>query len=231
MIARSSCYFFYFGERGIIKYMKRANVVILAIIGLSFLIGAYFYGQMPEIMASHWNEQGQVNGYMPKFWALFMMPLMSLVLFLFFLIIPKIDPLKANIEKFRNYFDTFIVLMIGFLFYVYLLTIFWNLNWTFNMNLLMLPAIAVLFFYISILLQNAKRNWFIGIRTPWTLSSDNVWEKTHKLASKLFKILAVVMLTSIFFGNYAVVLILVSVFSATIYLIVYSYLEFQKECG
>ena len=104
--------------------MKKTNIIVLLIIGLSFAVGFYFYPQMPEKMASHWNEHGQVDGYMAKFWALFTMPLMILGLFLFFLVIPKIDPLKENIAKFRKYFDIFIVLIIGFLFYIYLLTIF-----------------------------------------------------------------------------------------------------------
>jgi len=107
--------------------MRKINIIALGIILISFLLGIYLYPSMPEQMASHWNAQGEVDDYMSKFWALFLMPLMSLGLLLLFLVIPKIDPLKQNIEKFRKYFDGFIVLMLGFLFYVYLLTIFWNL--------------------------------------------------------------------------------------------------------
>ncbi len=209
--------------------MRKTKFIALAIIALSFLIGIYFYNMMPEIMASHWNAQGEVDGYMTKFWALFLMPLMSLGLLLLFLVIPKIDPLKQNIEKFRKYFDMFIVLMLGFLFYVYLLTIFWNLGIRFSMTQLMIPAMAALFYYCGILVENAKRNWFIGIRTPWTLSSEKVWEKTHKLGGKLFKGAGLIILLGFVLESYALLFILVPVLFVSIYLIVYSYLEYQKE--
>jgi uncharacterized membrane protein len=160
--------------------MEKSRIIIIGIIILSFLAGVYFYPQMPEVVASHWNAQGEVDGYMPKSWGLFLMPLLLVGLFLLFLLIPKIDPLKENIKKFRRYFDGFTALLILFLFYVYLLTIFWNIGSRFNMGQLMIPALGILFYYCGILVENAKRNWFIGIRTPWTLSSETVWDKTHR---------------------------------------------------
>ena len=82
---------------------------------------------------------------------------------------------------------------------------------------------------IGILLEKAKRNWFIGIRTPWTLSSDKVWDKTHKLGSKLYKYAAVFPLLGIVFQNYAFYLTIFSLVGVSLYLVVYSYLEFKKE--
>ena len=129
--------------------MKKSEIAVLLLILASFVIGLYYYNYpgMPERMASHWNAQGQVDGYMSKFWGLFLMPFVSLGIFLLFLAIPKIDPLKTNIEKFRSYFDTFLFLIILFLFYIYLLTLFWNLGFTFDMMQMLFPAFAVLFFY------------------------------------------------------------------------------------
>ena len=184
---------------------------------------------MPEKIASHWNVQGQVDGYMSKFWGLFLMPLISAGLFLLFIAIPKIDPLKTNIEKFRKYYDGFITLVIIFLFYLYLLTIFWNMGIRFDIIQLLAPAFGILFYYCGILTENAKRNWFIGIRTPWTLSNDAVWDKTHKIGGKLFKISGIVVLFGIFFRNYALFFILVPVILVAIYTIIYSYVEYQKE--
>ncbi len=208
---------------------KKAQIITIIIILISFAVGVYFYPQFPDKMASHWNIQGEVDGYISKFWGAFLMPIVSLGLFLLFLLIPRIDPLKRNIEKFRKYFDTFIVLIILFLFYVYLLTVFWNVGISFNMSRVILPAIGILFYYIGVLLKHAKRNWFIGIRTPWTLSSDNVWEKTHKLGSKLFKTAGVIALLGIFFQSLAIWLILVPVILVSVYTIFYSYFEYKKE--
>jgi len=209
--------------------MRKSEIIIFGIIILSFAIGIYYYPQMPEKLASHWNAHGQVNGYMSKFWGLFLMPIISVGMLLLFIFIPRIDPLKSNIQEFRKHYDGFVVLIMVFLFYLYLLTIFWNSGYTFNMTTFLSPALAVLFYYSGILIENARRNWFIGIRTPWTLSSDKVWDKTHKIGGKLFKIAGVFSLLAIFFESYAIYLIVVPVIIVSIYTVVYSYIEFQKE--
>ncbi len=196
---------------------------------LSCAVGIYFFPQMPDKMASHWNFRGQVDDYMPKFWGLFLMPIISLAMFLMFLAIPRIDPLKANIDKFRKYFDIFIVLIILFLFYIYLLSIVWNLGFEFNMTRFLAPAFGLLFYYAGILVENAKRNWFIGIKTPWTLSSDKVWDKTHQLGGKLFKISGSIAFLGIIFPSYAVFLVIVPALLFTAYTVLYSYLEYRKE--
>ena len=209
--------------------MKKINILILSIILLSFALAYYLFPQMPETIASHWNAQGEADGYMTKFWGLFLMPFCLIGLFLMFLIIPKIDPLKENIEKFRKYYDGFILAITLFLFYVYSLTLAWNMGIKFDMTLSLLPAIALLFYGVGILTENAKRNWFIGIRTPWTLSSDKIWGKTHKHGGKLFKIAGIIGLLGLFFSNYAIFFIIIPVIFISIYLIAYSYFEYQKE--
>ena len=209
--------------------MKKSYLVIIILILISFGLGIYFYPQMPDKMASHWNIKGEADGYMSKFWGLFLMPIILLGLFLLFILIPKIDPLKENIAKFRKYFDGFIVLIMVFLFYIYLLSIAWNLGKRFDMGQMMVPALGILFYYCGILTENAKRNWFIGIRTPWTLSSESVWDKTHKIGGKLFKIAGLIAFLGIFFPNYAFYFILVPVLLAAFYTITYSYFDYQKE--
>ncbi len=207
---------------------KKTDIIIISLILLSFIIAIYLYPQMPEKMASHWNLKGEVDSYLSKFWGLFLMPLISIGLFLLYLILPKIDPLKKNIEKFRKYFDGFIILLFLFLFYVYLLMIFWNLGLKFDIGQAMIPALAIFFYYCGVLLEKAKRNWFIGIKTPWTLSSDEVWDKTHQLGGKLYKITGLIVLLGIFFKEYALWFVLVPIIIAVICLIIYSYFEYQK---
>lgn len=209
--------------------MRKSKIIISLIILISFAFGVYFYPQMPDKIATHWNIQGEVDGYMSKFWGLFLMPFISLGLFLLFLLIPRIDPLKANIEKFRKYFDAFIILFTLFLFYLYLLTVFWNIGMRFNMIQFLSPALGMLFYYCGILIENAKRNWFIGIRTPWTLSNEKVWEKTHKIGGKLFKISGAVAFLGILVPDYAIFFILIPAILSAVYTAVYSYFQYQKE--
>lgn len=209
--------------------MRKSEIVILGIILLSFAVALYFYPQMPEEMASHWNAQGQVDDYTSKFWGLFLMPFILVGLGLLFILIPIIDPLKANIEKFRKYYDRFFILFFIFLLSVHFQVILWNLGIKISPNVTFPIGFGLLFFYLGILCENAKRNWFIGIRTPWTLSSERVWEKTHKIGGKLFKIAGVIILIGAFFQNYALFFILAPVILVAVYTIVYSYFEYQKE--
>jgi len=209
--------------------MRKSHWLILALVLLSFGIGIYFYPQLPDKVASHWNIQGEPDRYTSKFWGAFLMPFVSLGLFLLFILIPKIDPLKANIKKFRKYFDTFIILLFLFLLYIYLLTIFWNLGQSFNIGKMMAPALSIIFYYCGVLTEKAKRNWFIGIKTPWTLSSDKVWKKTHKVGGKLFKIAGLIAFLSIISLEYTALFLIVPILLASAYTITYSYYCYKKE--
>ena len=207
---------------------KNIHFGIIAIILLSFILAAYYYPVMPDRMISHWNSAGQPNGYMTKCWALYLMPSISVILYLLFLLLPKIDPMKKNFEKFRDWFDGFILVIITFLFYVYLLSLIANLGFVFNMTTMVMPAMGLLFIYIGYMMEHVKKNWFVGIRTPWTLSSDVVWKKTHMLAGKLFKMAGVFILCGIFLQRLVIWIVLFSVFWAAIYPVVYSYFEYKR---
>jgi len=207
-----------------------AILVLLMIIGATFA-GLLLWNRLPDQMASHWNVNDEVDGYMSKTWGVFMMPLITLGLFGLFLVIPSIDPLKANIAKFRQTFNLFIVLIIAFMFYIHGLTLAWSLGYTnFKMSVSMLPAIGLLFIFIGYMLRKAKRNFFIGIRTPWTLSSDTVWDKTHQLGAILFMVSGVIALIGSFFGGMtAFWLLFAPSIGSTIFLLVYSYVLYQRE--
>jgi uncharacterized membrane protein len=92
-----------------------------------------------------------------------------------------------------------------------------------------MPALGLFFYYIGILLKKQRGTFLLVIRTPWTLSSDKVWDKTHRLGSKLFKISGLLALISIFFSEYAFFFVFIPIISFTITLIIYSYYEFKKE--
>jgi uncharacterized membrane protein len=200
-------------------------------ISAATLAGLLLWDRLPDPMASHWNVNDQVDGYMSRFWGVFLLPLITLGMFVLFLIIPSIDPLKANIAQFREAFNLFIVLMVMFMVYIYSLTLAWNLGYTgFKMSEAMLPALGLLFIFIGFMLRQAKRNFFIGIRTPWTLSSDRVWEETHRLGAVLFMISgALAFIGGLFGGTTAFWLMFIPIMGSTLFLLVYSYVLYQRE--
>jgi len=210
---------------------RKMIISVLVLLLVTTLAGVLHWNGLPDPMASHWDINDQVNGTMPKLWGVFLMPLISLGLFLLFLLIPAIDPLKANIAKFRGAFNLFIAFMTLFLMYVQGLILAWNLGFThFKMSESLLPAVGLLFILIGFMIRKAKRNFFIGIRTPWTLSSDKVWDETHRVGSILFIASGVLALTGVFFGGAtAFLLILIPLMVSTIFLVVYSYVLYQAE--
>jgi uncharacterized membrane protein len=208
--------------------MRKSEITALIIILMSFIVGIYFYPKIPEKLASHWNIQGQVDGYVSKFWGLFVIPIISITLLVFFILIPRIDPLKENIKRFIKYFDIFIILIILFLFYLYLLIIFWNLGMRFSITQVLAPAVGMLVYYSGVLTEHAKRNWFIGVRTPWTISNEKVWNETNKLGGKLLRLSGLIAVFGILLPNYGILLIIIPVALASVYVIIYSYFEYQR---
>jgi len=209
--------------------MRKSEQIMLITIILSFLLSIYFYPKLPESIASHWNMFGEADGYTSRIWGVLLMPIILVITLVLFILIPKIDPLRANIEKFRKYYDEFMVVVVLFFLYTHLLILLWNIGIQFNMVQLLAPAFAVLLYYSAVATENAKRNWFIGIQTPWTLSSEKVWNKTHKLGGKLLKLAALISLLGVFIPSYAALLILIPIIIITVYVIFYSYVEYQKE--
>lgn len=209
--------------------MRKAEIIALLLVVVSFVIGIYVCPMLPDQVASHWDANSVVNGYMPKLVGVFLLPVILLILALLFFAIPRIDPLKKNIQSFRGYFDGFIILIFIVLILVYLQTLVWNFGILISFNLTFPIMFGLLFFYIGIMLKHSKRNWFIGIRTPWTLSSDEVWDKTHQRGGLLFQIAGIISIIGILFNGYAIYFVLVSVIAAAIYSFVYSYFVYKKK--
>jgi uncharacterized membrane protein len=205
------------------------KIIIFSVVLIAFLMGIFSYPLVPDKMASHWNALGLVDGYVSKCFGLFFFPFLILIISLFLLLVPKIDPLKKNIEKFKEEYDLFVVWLTVFFFYIYALTLLWNMGATFNMTFVLMPAFAALFYFMGVLLEKAKRNYFIGIRTPWTLASDEVWNKTHKLGARLYKIVALFTLVSMFFTQLSFYFLFIPLIVFSLYLALYSYLEFKRE--
>ena len=206
-------------------------IVSLVLVGAALALSLAVYGRLPDAMASHWNASDQVDGSISRFWGAFLMPLLGLFLLGLFMVIPVIDPLRANIARFRGFFNLFIVMIMVFLLYIHVLTILWNLGMRgFRMSGALLPAVGLLFVLAGLMMRRAKRNFFIGIRTPWTLSSDRVWDETHRIGGTLFVASGILALLGAFFpGPVAYWLVLAPVMASSIFAVVYSYVLWRRE--
>lgn len=208
--------------------LNKTGVAIGVLVLLFFILAVAFYHSMPEVMASHWNARGEADGTISRFWGLFLIPLMSLVITVLLLTVPKIDPLKANIQKFKGYYYGFIDVFLVYFLYIYMLTLAWNLGWKFNFSQMIIPSLGILMFSLGILISKAKRNFFIGIRTPWTLSNDEVWDGTHRLGGRLFRIAGIIILLLSFVPDIAIYVLLGVDLGIVIWLVAYSYVLYRR---
>jgi uncharacterized membrane protein len=209
--------------------MKILRYAIAAVILLTFAVTVLTYPQLPDPIVAHWNAAGEADGTMPKFWGLALIPALSLGLTALFFVLPRIDPLRKNYEAFRTYYEGMILVFLGYMLVIQLLIIVWNLGYRISPNTVFPPLIGVLFIYIGFMIEHAEQNWFVGIRTPWTLSSATVWKKTHELAGKLFKIAGIVAFAGLLVPQYAIWFVLVPCLSVRIFTVIYSYLIYRRE--
>ena len=199
------------------------------VIGLTWVTAIVLYDGMPARMATHWNAAGVADGYAGKAFALFLIPAIMLLVQGLFVLIPKIDPLRKNIEAFREQFEGFALLLSVFMAYLFVLIMLWSKGALFSMTVALMPAFASMFYGMGSLLKGIKRNWFVGIRTPWTMSSDVVWDKTHALGSRLLKLSGVVILAGVALPQYAIWFMVGPILTSTLVTVVYSYKVFKKE--
>src|SRR3989338_10772898 len=199
-------------------------LILLALTG----VGVYYYPYLPAQVATHWSAAGEVNGYMGKFWGLFLLPIMAVVIAGFMFLLPKIDPLRRNIESFQKEYNLLILTVVVLLAYLQILMLVWNLGMRFDFTRFVGVALGAMFFVIGLILPKTKRNWWVGIRTPWTLSSDKVWERVHRHGGKLFKAVGVAAIVGSFWGAKGLIAAVVLVVAASMWLSVYSYLVFRQ---
>lgn len=201
------------------------SVIVLACVATGIIV----YPHLQTVFVSHWNASGYPNGTMSKFWGVVFMPALMLIFIGVWALLPRIDPIVPGFRGFRRVYDFFFFMTISFLAYVYALTLGANLGWQFNMLTALLPALAIFIFTLGALLPYIPRNWFIGIRTPWTISNAAVWDKTHRLGRVLFEIAAACILAGTFVSRpVALWLTLVSLGAAVLVSVVYSYLLFSR---
>jgi uncharacterized membrane protein len=209
--------------------VKLIRIAIIAGLLVTFILTIAIYPTVPDRVVSHWNAAGQADGYMSKIWGLSLIPLIMTGFVALLAVLPRIDPYKKNYEKFGDYYEGFILLFVFFMLAIHVQIILWSNGYQISPNLTFPFLIGTLFIYIGFLLGHAEQNWFVGIRTPWTLSSKTVWKKTHEIGGKLFKIAGVIAFTGVLAGGYAMWFILVPAFAVSVITVAYSYFEFQKE--
>jgi uncharacterized membrane protein len=202
----------------------------LVIIAAALAASAVVYPDLPERIPTHWNLAGEVDGWSRRAWGAWLMPVVIAFVWGLMRWLPAIDPRRKNYEKFGGTFEGIMLSVMVFMLILHGITLAAALGYPVAMERVAPFSTGLLFIVIGNLLPRARSNWFVGIRTPWTLSSDRVWEKTHRVGGRLFVLGGILISLSALLSaswSHWVVLVIVSVCS--IGAVVYSYVEWRKE--
>lgn len=212
-----------------IKSSFKTEWFSLCLILISLFVGFRLYHYFPAQVPSHWNIKGQVDAYSGPFSAAFTLPLMMVGLYLMFLVLPLIDPKKEQYASFSTAYHYMKDLIIGFLFALYLMLCVNGLGHRIDIGFYLPVMVGVLFVAIGIILNKIKMNWFMGIRTPWTMSSEEVWNKTHQMSSRVLILAGILMGASAFVTpSIKIILFILAIAVVVFALPIYSYLLYRK---
>ena len=202
----------------------------LFIIAAAVLASASVYVDLPERIPTHWNLQGEVDGWSSRAWGVWMIPVVIALLWGLMRLLPSIDPRGSNYVKFGGAFEGIMLSVMLFMLGVHAIILRSALGYPVDVDRLMPVSIGVLLVVIGNLLPRSRPNWFVGIRTPWTLSSDRVWEKTHRVGGRLFVIGGILIAAAgLFMGDAKNWVPGVVIAVCALGAVVYSYTEWRKE--
>lgn len=212
-----------------IKPTLKTEVIPLLLIIASFVLGFYFYAHFPARIPSHWNFQGQVDSWSSAGFGAFFLPFLLLGMYILFLVIPYLDPKKERYQEFSGTYHLFKNFLIFVLLAIYVIASLNGLGYKIDVGISVSLLIGLLFIVLASQMPKIKSNWFIGIRTPWTLSNEEVWTKTHELGGKTFMIAGLlIILAGLFKSSWAMIILLIAVGIAALVPVVYSYVLYRR---
>lgn len=209
--------------------MTPVRTLLLSALFLVVLLAAFLwlYPHMPARVPTHWNAQGQINGYMSPQWAVATPMIIIAVVALFTVLLPAISPQGYGIKPFVVVYSI-IMLAVQVLVLIVALGVLLNAaGYAVRMPLVCMLTVGALFMVMGNYMGKLRKNFFVGIRTPWTLASDAVWERTHRMGGWLFMLAGLALVAIAFTGNSATLMIVVIVAAAVIPSI-YSYVAYRR---
>lgn len=211
------------------KSIVRKDLPIIAVVLLPFIYLAYIWNDLPEEVPLHWNIRGDVDKYGSKFELLLIPILLPLLVYLIFLIVPKIDP-KNKIQKMGGKYQSLKAILTIFMSGLALFIMYAANNESVkNPNYIVL-IIGLLFVFLGNYFKTIKPNYFIGIKTPWTLENETVWKETHSLAGKMWFVGGLIIVFSSLILSKEANFTLFTVITVIIALVpvIYSYIFFKQ---
>lgn len=196
----------------------------------SFAVPAALYGRLPEAIPTHWNLQGQVDGYSPKPWGPFLLPFSMVGIYALLWAAQRMSPKGYRIEAFQGSFEVIRAALLALLAFCNVLVLMAATGAQLPIERVVPASMGLFFCVLGNWMSKFRKNFFLGIRTPWTLASDEVWLRTHRLAGRLFVATGLLLLLFAPFGA-SPALMLIALGIASTLPILYSYLVYRRIEG
>ena len=208
---------------------RRWYPLLLAVVGVVASLAVY--QRLPETMAVHWDMDGNPNGWMPRPFGAFFGPVFLLVLWQLMRVLPRIDPRERNYARFGDAYDTIVAASLLLVLATHGIVLAEALGHHVSVARVVPALVGVLFVVIGNVMPHMRPNWWFGVRTPWTLSNDRVWARTHRLAGFSMTAAGVAMIVAALLlpARLGIPVLLAATVAATVGPAVYSYLTWKRE--
>ncbi len=209
---------------------KKTNSIVNIIAAIMLAAVLIAYPQMPDIIPVHWGADGAVDGWGSKNWIFAMWALVPAIDILM-RFAEKIDPKGSSYKRFEKVFLYFRIGMALFMSVLVAVTVVSAFDPAMiDMNKLMFPLMGLMFALLGNYMPKIKHNYTFGIKTPHTLASENVWNKTHRMCGPLWVGFGLILMLCGFFKGERTVYVMLAVLPVMIFVpMVYAYIEYKKE--
>jgi uncharacterized membrane protein len=202
----------------------------LLIVAVAVIASAVVYPNLPATVPTHWDMLGRPNGWGSRVWGAWVLPIVMLLLWGGMRVLPTIDPRGANYAKFGGAFEAIVISILLYMLGLHLIILRASLGYPVAMQRVLPIGVGILLVLIGNLLPRARPNWFIGIRTPWTLSSDRVWEKTHRVGGRAFVAGGLaILIAALAIPQWAHYVLVAVVVACSLGAVLYSYIAWRRE--
>jgi uncharacterized membrane protein len=165
---------------------RQADLICALLIASAFGLAGWLYGALPNAVPIHWNAAGHADGFMAKPWGAFVLPLTTLGTYLLLRVLPAVSPKGFRMDSFIGVYNVIVVAVVGFLLAITIASLLAASGVPLATRRLIPLGLGVLIVILGNYMGKLKKNFFVGIRTPWTLANDEVWARTHRFGGKLF---------------------------------------------
>jgi len=207
-----------------------ADIVSFLLLLATAIVTAILYPQLPEQIPTHWNAAGEVDDYTAKPWGVIVLPLAALMCWGLMKVIPLISPKGFRTDGFQGVINVFQVAMVALLSVIAVLVLFASTGADVPIESIVPLGVGLLFLILGNYMGKVRKNFFIGIRTPWTLASDEVWARTHRLGGWVFMLSGFLLMGAAFLPGMMIPLV-VAVVIAAFAPVVYSYILYRRLEG